>query len=259
MRSNDGEGKPGRKEPLRSDRQAFCQSDTIAVSELFGSGLALSVSSQAPRQLPQRGSHWHVGQLSSGRAKHNISGAAVLRCLGQRQLDKERCPEAAVPVSKARPFAPYRASGVQHRPDRPAKASPFGRGGTEGDGEGKPGRKEPLRSDGQALCQSDTIAVPELFVSGLALSVGLAPAKAGLRLPASASLPLASCWPRPQQLLPVSATGGGRRRCPKGGALGMSVSFRLDEQSTISRKQQCSAVQASDSLTRSVVQKPLSP
>ena len=42
---------------------------------------------------------------------------------------------------------------------RPAKASPFGRGVTEGDGEGKPGRKEPLRSDGQALCQSDTIAV----------------------------------------------------------------------------------------------------
>ena len=35
----------------------------------------------------------------------------------------------------------------------------------------------------------------------------------GLRLSASASLPLASCWPRPQQLLPVSATGGGRRRC----------------------------------------------
>ena len=35
----------------------------------------------------------------------------------------------------------------------------------------------------------------------------------GLRLPASASLPLASCWPRPQQLLPVSATGGGRRHC----------------------------------------------
>ena len=29
----------------------------------------------------------------------------------------------------------------------------------------------------------------------------------GLRLPASASLSLASCWPRPQQLLPVSAAG----------------------------------------------------
>ena len=144
----DGEGKPGRKEPLRSDGQALCQSDAIAVPELFGSGLALSVSSQAPRQgrvaapsvcfaaarillaaaptappcfrhwrrsspLPQRGSHWHVGQLSSGRAKHNISETAVLRCLGQRQLDKERCPEAAVPVSKARPLASCRASGVQ--------------------------------------------------------------------------------------------------------------------------------------------------
>ena len=35
----------------------------------------------------------------------------------------------------------------------------------------------------------------------------------GLRLPASASLSLASCWPRPQQRLPVSAAGGGRRRC----------------------------------------------
>ena len=63
----DGEGKPGRKEPLRSDGQALCQSDAIAVPELFGSGLALSVSSQAPRQLSQRESHWHVGQLSSGR------------------------------------------------------------------------------------------------------------------------------------------------------------------------------------------------
>ena len=57
----DGEGKPGRKEPLRSDGQALCQSDTIAMSELFDGGLALSVSSQAPRQLPQRGSHWQAG------------------------------------------------------------------------------------------------------------------------------------------------------------------------------------------------------
>ena len=69
------------------------------------------------------------------------------------------------------------------------------------DGEGKSGRKEPLRSDGLSLCQSDTIAVSELFVSVLALSVGLAPASS-----------------------------------PKGGAIGMSVSFRLDEQSTMSRK-----------------------
>ena len=32
--------------------------------------LALSVSSQAPRQLPQRGSHWHVGQAPSS---YNLS------------------------------------------------------------------------------------------------------------------------------------------------------------------------------------------
>jgi len=82
-----------------------------------------------------------------------------------------------------------------------AKASPFGRGVTAGDGEGKPGAKEPLRSDGQALCQSDAIAASELFGSGLALSVGLTPASS-----------------------------------PKGGAIGMSVSFRLDERSTIYRK-----------------------
>ena len=35
----------------------------------------------------------------------------------------------------------------------------------------------------------------------------------GLRLPAFASLTLASCWPRPQQQFPASATGGGRCRC----------------------------------------------
>ena len=41
------------------------------------------------------------------------------------------CPEAAVPVSKARPFAPYRASGVQTKADRPANGSPFGRAGAK--------------------------------------------------------------------------------------------------------------------------------
>ena len=46
-------------------------------------------------------------------------------------------------------------------------------------------------------------------------------AKAGLRHPASASLSLASCWPLPQQLLPVPAAGGGRRRCPQRGSLGL--------------------------------------
>ena len=35
LRSNDGEGKPGTKEPLRSDGQALCQSDAVAVPVLY--------------------------------------------------------------------------------------------------------------------------------------------------------------------------------------------------------------------------------
>ena len=95
LRSNDGEGKPGTKGPLRSDKQLFCQSDIIAVSELFGSVLALS---GAPRQLPQRGSHWRVGRASTGRAKHDVSETVVLRCLGQRQLDKVRLSRSCCPL-----------------------------------------------------------------------------------------------------------------------------------------------------------------
>ena len=74
------------------------------------------------------------------------------------------------------------------------------------------------RGDSIALTKSLLIAAWGSFHAGLALSVSLSLAKAGLRLPASASLSLASCWPRPQQLLPVSATGGGRRRCPQRGS-----------------------------------------
>ena len=49
-------------------------------------------------------------------------------------------------------------------------ASPFGRGVTAGDGEGKLGVKELPYSDKQTLCQRDVIAVSVLFASGLALS-----------------------------------------------------------------------------------------
>ena len=122
------------------------------------------------RQLSQRESPWHVGQVYAGRAKHDVSGTVVLRCLGSRQLDKVRCPEAAALCSKARPFAPYRASGVQQEVARPAKASPFGRGGTEGDGEGKDAAKQLLHSDSIALTKNLLIAAQKLFCPGLALS-----------------------------------------------------------------------------------------
>ena len=87
------------------------------------------------------------------------------------------------------------------------------------------------RSDSIALPKSLLIAAWRLSGDGLALSVIAALAKAGLRRPASASLPLASCWPRPQQLLPVSATGGGRRRCPQRGSLWRNRSLCGDCQS----------------------------
>ena len=105
---------------------------------------------------------------------------------------------------------------------RPAKASPLGRGVTEGDGEGKPGRKEPLRSDRQALCQSDAIAVQELFISGLALSVGLAPASS-----------------------------------PKGGAIGRPGNFRLDAESPTGRKRAGLATEGSGFWTTHLVKLPL--
>ena len=42
-----------------------------------------------------------------------VSWAVVPCCLGQRQLDKVRCSEAAALCSEARFFSPYCTSGVQ--------------------------------------------------------------------------------------------------------------------------------------------------
>ena len=108
---------------------------------------------------------------------------------------KDPLPERQSP--KGGPFAPC---GLP-------KPLPLGEVAPKVTERASPAGKSRGRSDRQALCQSDTIAVSELFGSGLALSVGLA---------------LASS--------------------PRGGAIGMSASFRLDEQSTMSRKQKCSAV-----------------
>ena len=85
----DGEGKPGTKEHLHSDKHwLLIESSYRCVFVLSQHPCPLSRA--CARQLPQRGSHWHVGQVSSGRAKHDVSETVVLRCLGQRQLDKAR-------------------------------------------------------------------------------------------------------------------------------------------------------------------------
>ena len=53
-----------------------------------------------------------------------VSWAVVLRCPGQRQLDKVRCPEAAVLCSGALFFASFETFSVQLRAARTAKGSP---------------------------------------------------------------------------------------------------------------------------------------
>ena len=84
----------------------------------------------------------------------------------------------------------------------------------------------PSHSDSIALTKSLPIAAPAaLSCRACPLRHCFAMPLPGLRLPASASLPLASCWPRPQQLLPVSATGGGRRRCSQRERLWQAASF----------------------------------
>ena len=103
-----------------------------------------------------------------------------------------------------------------------AKASPFGRGVTEGDGEGKPGTKEPLRSDGQALCQSDTIAVQSCLAAALPSQSGLRPPRPGCgtqRLLRCRSHP-AGRGPNSSSLFPPLAAVVAV--APKGGAIGMS-------------------------------------
>ena len=62
-----------------------------------------------------------------------------------------------------------------------------------------------------ALTPEDSLTVSRCGTKPLRHRCAMPPP--GLRHPAFASLSLASCWPLPQQLLPVSAAGGGRRRC----------------------------------------------
>ena len=92
-----------------------------------------------------------------------VSWTVVPCCLGQRQLDKcvvqKRLPSVARPAF-LRHIAPRASS--RKWPDLP-KPLPMGEVALRSnDGEGKPGTKEPLRSDGQALCQRETSAAPVL-------------------------------------------------------------------------------------------------
>ena len=107
----DGEGKPGTKEPLRSDKQARCQSDTIAAQ----SCLAASLPSQALRASSPKG-----GAL--GRPGHFLLPArgpiwrkrAGLATEGSGFWTNAPCQAAVNPDSGALPFPRHRALLVQH-------------------------------------------------------------------------------------------------------------------------------------------------
>ena len=108
---------PARKSRRRSDRQALCQSDTIAVPVILGQQ-PCPLSRACARQLPQRGSHWHVGQLSSGRAKPDITQKIVPCYRGQQLRNHVPCQAVASLGSRALLF-PDRVSFA-----RPAWAWP---------------------------------------------------------------------------------------------------------------------------------------
>ena len=97
LRSNDGEGKPGRKEQLRSDRQALCQSDTIAVPVILGQrpcplSLVASSSPAPPKGEPLACRSAFVWTL---KARRGAKGRALLQrpaASGQRSLSSCRWP-----------------------------------------------------------------------------------------------------------------------------------------------------------------------
>ena len=73
--------------------------------------------------------------------------------------------------------------------------------------------KDRERDDSIALTKGLLIAVQRLYRRWLALSVTFGDT-ARVAAPSIRCALLASCWPLPQQRLPVSVTGGGRRCCP---------------------------------------------
>ena len=114
---------PAGKSRGRSDGQALCQSDTIAVSGIRRQR-PCPLSRACARQLPQRGSHWHVGQ-------------ALLRTTSQSA--SQTAPLVGEPLAK-----PFTLRGLP----RP----PLGRGG--GSASALTERLSPAAAHGQALLRT---------------------------------------------------------------------------------------------------------
>ena len=112
-------------------------------------------------QLPQRGSHWRVGQAAQPERSFILPETEVLRCPDSRHLNKCYCSEAAFLGNSALYFAAYMLSAVSSELPGLPKPLPLGEVALRSnDGEGKPGVTKPPQSDKQALRQSDAIAMP---------------------------------------------------------------------------------------------------
>ena len=84
-------------------------------------------------RLPPKGEPLAGRSTRTGRASFSFFENVVLRCLGQRQLDKVRCPEVSALCSKALPFASYQTFSGQLKVSRLANGSPSGRAVCEAD------------------------------------------------------------------------------------------------------------------------------
>ena len=112
---------------------------------------------------------------------------------------------------KARPFAPYCASGVQHDQNRLAKGSPFGRAGAKRlRGQARHDRADTRRSAGSLSEQSYRCACASLSASLPSPSPSVTPLPKGEALrPAFLFIPL-SAPPTPANISLYMSPAGGR-------------------------------------------------
>ena len=115
---------------------------------LVGEALAYRKASPLRQRLPLLGAT--ATTAASGGSREELLGQRPAGC--ERQRSRRWEPQPGL-VERSETERLY-----EGEPDRHARASPFGRGVCEADGEGKPVSREPPRSDKQALCQSDAIA-----------------------------------------------------------------------------------------------------
>ena len=143
--------------------RAFSTNSRRALSHAAGVTAPGCALSGASRQLPQRGSPWQAGSLSTGRLRldRTQKGGPCLR--GQRLLDNAPCQAVAGLDSGALLLPRYCASLVQTKAGRHANGSPSGGAGEEQGDETERARlltENHRHRDRIALTKSLPIAAP---------------------------------------------------------------------------------------------------